>query len=81
MAFSFEKTKSAIRTAIQEAGTLEKSERMKRIKQLRLRWHPGLSSAVYAAPFCMACDTLLDTVINAITVHRIADFHVFILCL
>lgn len=44
IAFSFEKTKRAIQGAIQEAAGLEKGERMKRIKQLRLRWHPGARS-------------------------------------
>ena len=41
MAFSFEKTKGAIQSAVREAAALDKSERLKRIKLLRLRWHPG----------------------------------------
>lgn len=39
-AFSFEKTKEAIQQAVQEAAVLDKAECAKRIKQLRLRWHP-----------------------------------------
>ena len=41
--FSFEKTKQAIKSAIQEAAGLEPAERAKRIKSLRLRWHPGVN--------------------------------------
>lgn len=40
-AFSFERTKEAIQKAVREAGALDEPERARRIKQLRLRWHPG----------------------------------------
>ena len=46
MAFSFGKTKEAIRAAVQEAAALERSEGHKRIKLLRLRWHPGAQSVM-----------------------------------
>jgi hypothetical protein len=42
LAFSFAKTKQAIQSAIKEAAGLDKAERLKRIKLLRLRWHPGV---------------------------------------
>ena len=42
MAFSFEKTKQAIKDAVREASGLEHHECQKRVKQLRLRWHPGV---------------------------------------
>jgi hypothetical protein len=41
MVFSFKKTEQAIKSAIHEAAELEGAERAKRIKMLRLRWHPG----------------------------------------
>lgn len=69
MAFSFEKTKTAIRTAIKEAAGLEKGERLKRVRQLRLRWHPGaprLHHAVVQSP-CAALMTWCD--ICASTLH------------
>ena len=40
--FSLAAIKASIHKAVQEAGGCDAEERKKRIRQLQLRWHPGM---------------------------------------
>eukprot|EP00892_Ulva_mutabilis_P007558 jgi/Ulvmu1/5174/UM021_0191.1 len=66
-AFTLQKTKQAIQSALQEAALLDPPERAKRINMLRLRWHPDKNCEL--AEFCGEVTKIINEEIHNYTSH------------